>query len=454
MVRGHPQPPRSGIGWAQQKKRNPRKESLVGYPMPGMWVQEHTLDVPLNWENPAAETIRLFVRELVHPEKRSADLPLLLFLQGGPGGANPRPTAPGSWIKEALEHYRIILADQRGTGRSTPLEARDVAERGSAEAGADYLALFRADSIIRDVEHVRHTLFGGRKWATLGQSYGGFLTLTYLSFHPEALAACYVTGGIPGVPPRAADIYARTFPRVEEKTAEYYRRYPQDADTIAQIADLLMEEDVLLPDGDRLTVRRFQSLGQDFGMKPGFERMHWLAETAFARPGRLSEGFLEDVQVQSSQAGRTLYWTLQEAIYADPASGPTGWAAQAERDRRSQFSEGERPLLLTGEMSFPWMFEEIRALKPMAPAVNALHRKEDWAPIYDLERLASNEVPLAAAVYFDDMFVDAELSLGTLSRIGNSQRWVTNEFEHDGIGSGRTFTRLRDLVADRGGEQH
>ncbi|WP_258935526.1 hypothetical protein [Nesterenkonia pannonica] len=119
------------------------------------------------------------------------------------------------------------------------------------------------------------------------------------------------------------------------------------------MADVLAQQDVRLPDGDALTVRRLQSLGQDFGMKPGFERMHWLLETAFARPGRLAEGFLEEVQIQTSQAGRVLYWTLQEAIYADADSGPTAWAAQAERSRRPQFREDARPLLLTGEMSFP-----------------------------------------------------------------------------------------------------
>ncbi|WP_258934698.1 hypothetical protein [Nesterenkonia pannonica] len=98
------------------------------------------------------------------------------------------------------------------------------------------------------------------------------------------------------------------------------------------------------------------------------------------------------------------------------------------------------------------MFEDIRALKPLRPAVEALHQKQDWTPLYDLDRLAANEVPVAAAVYYDDMFVDAGLSLDTLSRIGSSQGWVTNEFEHDGIASGRTFTHLREMVADRGGE--
>ncbi|WP_022873023.1 alpha/beta fold hydrolase [Nesterenkonia alba] len=425
----------------------------MGYSLPGLWVTEHTTTVPLDWQNPGGETLQLFVREIVDPDKKDVDLPLLAFLQGGPGGANPRPLQPGGWITEALPHYRIVFVDQRGTGRSTPLEARDVAERGSAEAGADYLMHFRADSIIRDMEHVRAELYNGRSWATLGQSYGGWLTLSYLSLAPEALTACYICGGVPGTPPRAAEVYRRTFPRVEAKTAEYYRRYPQDEPIVAEIADLLAAEDIRLPDGDRLTVRRFQTLGKDFGMKPGFERLHWLIETAFARPGRLSERFLANTMTSTSAVDGPIYWGLQEAIYGDPESGPTNWAAQAEREKHPQFAEDNRPLLFTGEMAFPWMFEEIRALQPAAAAVNALHARSDYSQIYNYSHLAANDIPVAAAVYYDDMFVDAHLQLDTLSRVGNSQAWVTNEFEHDGIGSGKTFSYLRTLVRDRGGEK-
>lgn len=431
-----------------------RAEPPRTYSMPGMWVSERTIEVPLDWDEPSGETIEVFVRELVDPDRRDADLPLITYLQGGPGGANPRPlTGSGGWLAEALANYRVVLVDQRGTGRSTPIEASDVQARGDAAAGADYLAKFRADSIVRDLEHVRTTLYEGRKWATIAQSFGGWITLTYLSVAPQALSACYIHGGVPGTPPAAAEVYRRTFTRVQDKTAEFYRRYPADADTVAAIADHLQSNDVRLPDGDRLTVRRFQSLGIDFGMKPGFERMHWLLEGAFARPGRLSTGFLEQVQARTSSAGNPLFWTLQESIYGDVGSGPTAWAAQAERDRRPEFAEERRPLLFTGEMAFPWMFEEVRLLRGFAPAVNELARRQNWSRLYDLDALAANEVPVAAAVYYDDMYVDAHLQLDTLSGLGNSQYWVTNEFEHDGIGAERTFARLRELVRDRGGEQ-
>jgi hypothetical protein len=50
------------------------------------------------------------------------------------------------------------------------------------------------------------------------------------------------------------------------------------------------------------------------------------------------------------------------------------------------------------------------------------------------------------------MFVDSGLQRDTLSRVGNTQAWITNEYEHDGIGDARTFPRLRELVRNRGGE--
>ena len=426
---------------------------VVEYSMPGMWVREQSIRVPLNWQKSEGEQITVFVRELVDPHRKHDDLPLLTYLQGGPGGANPRPVEPTGWIAEALENYRIVLVDQRGTGKSTPLDGQTISVLGDATRGADYLSHFRADSIVRDLEHVRAELYGGAKWVTLAQSYGGWLTLSYLSHAPEAIAASYVCGGIPGTPADASEVYRRTFARTEQKNSEFARRYPQDVAVISAIADRLTSEDVRLPDGDRLTVQRFQSLGLDFGMKPGFERMHWLLEDAFTPDGRFSDAFLALVLARTSSAGNPLFWTLQETIYGDGQSGATNWAAQRERDRLPQFDVDRRPLLFTGEMAFPWMFDEVRLLRGFRDAVHELARREEWSPVYNLDVLAANQVPVAAAVYFDDMYVDAQLQLDTLSRVGNSVSWVTNEFEHDGIGSGRTFTRLRELVRDRGGEQ-
>ncbi len=423
------------------------------YPLPGAWIRDHRVTVPLVWDAPDERRIEVFAREVTDPARRTEDLPLLLFLQGGPGGRGPRPLDASGWLGEALRHYRVVLLDQRGTGRSSPVDGRVMEALGTGEDGAAYLSHFRADSIVADAEHVRRTVYGGRRWATLGQSYGGFLTLTYLSRAPEALTACYVTGGLPGLPADAAEVYRRTYPRVARKNRAAQRRYPEDVARAAAVADVLAERDVRLPDGDRLTVRRFQSLGLDLGMKQGAQRLHWLLDEAFAGPGRLSDAFLQRVMVRSSGVESPLFWVLQESIYGDGANGPIGWAAQRELSRHPEFAADARPLFFTGEMAYPWMTEEIRALRPFHPAVEALAAREEWSRLYDLDRLAANDVPLAAAVYHDDMYVDAGLQLATADLLGNALVWVTNEHEHDGIASGGVFSRLLAMVHDEGGER-
>src|SRR5699024_8969476 len=126
------------------------------YSMPGMWVTERTVQVPLEWAAPDGERIDLFIRERVDPDRRSEERAVSPDRQGGPGGASPGPvTGSGGWLGGARKRYRVSLVGQRGTGSSTPSEAGDVQARGDADAGADYLSMFRADSIVRDLEHVR-----------------------------------------------------------------------------------------------------------------------------------------------------------------------------------------------------------------------------------------------------------------------------------------------------------
>ncbi|KFI39850.1 proline iminopeptidase [Bifidobacterium actinocoloniiforme DSM 22766] len=337
------------------------------------------------------------------------------------------------------------------------MDASSFAALGGPEEQAAYLRLFLADSIVRDFEHMRLTEFGGRRWVSLGQSYGGFLTLAYLSAFPQGLAACFTTGGIPHVPASAREVYEHTFPRMAAKSREFYERYPQDVERVAAIADRLADGGVTLPSGDPLTVERFQTLGADLGKKPAFERLHWLLDTAFpdgdgslsaARSARLSDTFLAGVE--EATASTPLYWPLQEFIYADGECGPVGWAAQQVRDQSPEFGVGARPLLFTGEAIFPWMFEQERALRPFRQAVQLLMGEGSWPRVYDAAQLEVNEVPLQAAVYYNDMYVDRELQLDTLSRLGNSHAWITSEYEHDGLHQSGMFSKLLRLALERG----
>lgn len=445
-----------------------------GYYLSGLFVQEGSIPVPLDWahaepgswtpeKNSGDPVISSFYRTICAPEHIHDDLPLLVYLQGGPGSAGPRPLGPtgDGWIAEAIKHFRIVLPDQRGTGRSSAIDSHTMRALAHPHDQAAYLKHFLADSIVRDVEHLRRTVFGARSWVTLGQSYGGFLTLAYLSAFPEGLAASFTTGGIPHVPVDPTEVYAHTFPRMKAKTESFYKHYPQDRDRVAAIADRLAQGDVTLPGGDPLTVERFQTLGADLGRQNGAARLHWLLDTAFlegdgAVPTRgtavLSDAFLEGVR--AATATTPLYWPLQEFIYADGDCAPIRWAGQRVRDRHPEFRTDARPLLFTGEAIFPWMFDQEQALKPFAPAVNLLMEDRHWGRLYDQDRLASNSVPLQAAVYFDDLYVDSGMQLDTLSRVGSSHAWVTNQFEHDGLHGNQVFAHLYREALGRGDLEH
>jgi len=415
--------------------------------LPGYAATDHTFTVPLDHADPGGPQIELFAREVVAPDLAGADLPWLVFLQGGPGGASPRPLQVSDWLERALRTHRVLLLDQRGTGRSTPLTARTVAGMAPEELAA-HLRLHRADAIVADAELIRPRLTGGAPWETLGQSYGGFITLTYLSQAPEGLRACYVTGGVPGVTATADDVYARTYDICAEKNAQFYRRYPGDAALVRTIADRLEAEDVRLPDGDRLTARRFRLVGNAFGMSDGFEKVHWLLERALVG-GEFTDLFRYQVMAETAMVDMPI-WAMQEFTYGGPATGPTAWAADRAYAKDPRFAADADPLLLTGEMMYPWMFQEISALKPFAEAAELLAAYDSWPALFDVERLAANTVPLAAAVYSEDMYVPADLQLRTVGQVGNARAWVTNEYEHDGLRSdGRVLTRLMDMAAGR-----
>ena len=167
--------------------------------------------------------MEVFAREVADPA--GTDRPFLVFLQGGPGFEAVRPTgrprSPG-WLDHALGEYRVLLLDQRGTGRSTPVGR--LSGMTAAEQAA-YLTHFRADSIVRDAERIRRALEVDR-WSVLGQSFGGFCVLTYLSLAPEGLREAFFTGGLPPLGHSVDEVYARTYERVLERNRRFYQRFP------------------------------------------------------------------------------------------------------------------------------------------------------------------------------------------------------------------------------------
>ncbi len=406
------------------------------FDIPGMHVEDHLFELPLDHADPSGPELSVFARELVAADKREGDLPVLLYLQGGPGSEAPRPTEASGWIGRALREFRVLLLDQRGTGRSSPITAQTLAERGDPVAQADYLAHFRADAIVEDAEAIRRELLGpDGTWSVLGQSFGGFCALRYLSAAPEGLDRALITGGLASLARSADDVYRATYRRLRRRNDAYYARYPGDEAAWTAVAERLATQDVRLPDDERFTVQRLQFLGMELGRSDGFESLHYLIERAFVelRGGRtLAAPFVHEVHRRQGFVSNPLFAVLHEPIYAQGAA--TRWAAQRLLAEAPEipFRPG-RSLRFTGEMIYPWMFEQFAELQPFAAAARLLADKEDWPPLYDAERLAANEVPVAALAYLDDMYVDYDLSRETAAAVARLRLWSTDEYQHNGL---------------------
>jgi pimeloyl-ACP methyl ester carboxylesterase len=404
----------------------------------GLVLVEHEFEIPLDHARPDGERIVVFAREVADPDGR--DRPLLVFLQGGPGFEASRPmrnpTSPG-WLDRALTEFRVLMLDQRGTGRSTPFGPASLADRTPAEQ-AEYLTHFRADSIVRDAEHIRREL-GVDRWSILGQSFGGFCAATYLSIAPEGLREALFTGGVPPVGKPVDDVYRATFERMLERNRRHYERYPQDRDRVRALVERLDTDPIVLPSGDRLTARRLRQLGHMLGMSDGSENLHYILELDPDSPA-----FAHDVERALEFPRNPLYAIVHEACYAD--GGATRWSA--ERVMPDPFRED--PTLLTGEHVFPWMFEDYGALRPLREAAEILAEHE-WPRLFDPEQLARNEVPAAAAIYTDDPYVERAFSEETVAATPGLRAWITSEYDHNGLRADgeRILGRLLDLARGR-----
>ncbi|MGZ4437755.1 MAG: alpha/beta fold hydrolase [Nocardioides sp.] len=409
----------------------------VTHRSPGLVLTEHELEVPLRHADPDGERITVFAREVADPEGR--DRPFLVFLQGGPGHESPRPTrlpTDPPWLDRALQDYRVLMVDQRGTGRSTPLGSLPGM---SAQQQAEHLTHFRADAIVADCELLRAAL-GVDRWSVLGQSFGGFCALRYLSAAPGSLREVFFTGGLPPVGRPVDDVYAATYATMRERNRRYHATYPGDRDRLRAVLDACDAGELVLPSGDSVTARWFRQVGNALGMSDGAARLHYLLERD---PG--SPAFRHDLAAMLPfQERNPLYAVIHEACYAD--GGATRWSA--ERTMPDDFRED--PSLLTGEHALPSVFEDDSTLAPLAEAARIL-AEHDWPRLYDADVLSQVDVPCAAAVYAEDAYVDRVFSEETARLVPTMRTWVTNELEHNGLSADgeRVLDRLIGMARGR-----
>ncbi|KAK4152413.1 Alpha/Beta hydrolase protein [Chaetomidium leptoderma] len=463
-----------------------RLVSRRAHVLPGkLHITELFFEVPKSHARPEAGTLKLFGRSVRKHERpitplSASDLaakekvPYMVYLEGGPGFGNREPQ------NHALTHvalnrgYQVLYLDYRGTGLSTPINADSVLAQGGPQEQADYLKLFRANSIVRDLEAVRLCLtqdFDDEKkaWSIFGQSFGGFVSLTYLSKFPQGLREVFLTGGLAPVKRTADEVYTATYKKLIERNAAYYNKYPEDIPTVRRLAEHIQtteSDGIPLPSGGKLTLPLFLTLGLAFGGHGGLDEVHSLVlrlATDLDQFHTFTRSSLAAFESQISFDTHPIYAILHEAIYNTKQHGapPSNWAAFRVGSALQPFSwlclssdqhptalarlesttttpPASEPLYFSGEMVYPFHFDGTAGpeLARMREAAEVLAATAEWdEDLYDETQLRRNEVPVYAVSYVDDMYVDFELARETAALVTGIRVRETNGWYHDAVRS-------------------
>lgn len=154
-----------------------------------------------------------------------------VWVHGGPGA----PASPSTRQIFDPARYRVVLFDQRGCGRSSPL---------AGEAGAD-LSTNTTDHLVADMERLRGHL-GIDRWVVTGGSWGVTLALVYAQRHPErvlAMVLAAVTSGRRSETQWITRDMGRVFPREWDRFVEPVPAIERDGDLAAAYARLLASDD-------------------------------------------------------------------------------------------------------------------------------------------------------------------------------------------------------------------
>jgi len=272
--------------------------------------------------------------------------------------------------------------------------------------------------------------------------------LTYLSQCPQGLREAFTTGGLAPIKSTPEEVYAATYKKVIERNQAYYAKFPEDVNTIHELAYHIKSKGGLkLPSGGILTVRLFLTLGRDFGFHGGLDSVHDLVyrmKSDLAQFQFITRPTLSELEAALTFENAVLYAVLHEAIYCQ--RGASNWAADRVGKSLTEFrwlvdspdspaSIREHPLFFSGEMIYPFLFEVFPELEKLAPAAKIIAEVSDWPALYDEWQLAKNEVPLYSLTYIDDMYVDYHLAQQTAKLVKNCKQAVTNGMYHNALRS-------------------
>lgn len=382
---------------------------------PGVTVREHEVSVPVSRTDPSLGEISVFCRELSTDDS----LPGLVYFQGGPGKPGPR-TVMG-WIPEALKRYRVFLIDERGTGRSTKID-RTTPERITP----GMLSHLRPPDVAADAEAVREHL-GLEQWDLLGNSFGAACAGSYLTYFPSGVRRAHLAGTVPE-PEMDVDLFNRlTFELLKQRQQQLFDAVGWLPARIEEVADHVDNHDERMPTGERLSSTRMRMAGVLLGEEGDFAALANLFESPFTTyrgEKRLRGDFLAQLGAIISLETMPLWAVVHETVMARPGQA-VNWSA--ERIYREEFAD----LTLLGNHFFRTHFEEDPALRPFYAAVDAVHHMDDLAA--QAPDTSTNEVPTAAILFRNDVFIPYALTSQSAARMPNLKLWSHDEWLHDGI---------------------
>ena len=178
-----------------------------------------TVDVPLDYADPASGTLGLGVQLLPGQAGRGA----VVVLTGGPGQAGLASAGGADAMRDIARitgRRTVISVDQRGTG-TTALRCA-VADRPAGAARADLTssaaaaaacarelgerrAFYTTGQSVQDLERIREAL-GLARWSVGGVSYGTFVASSYARVAPERVERLLLDSTLPLEGSRALDL--------------------------------------------------------------------------------------------------------------------------------------------------------------------------------------------------------------------------------------------------------
>ncbi|KAI1337501.1 hypothetical protein F5Y15DRAFT_156382 [Xylariaceae sp. FL0016] len=410
---------------------------------------------------------------------------VFLYLCGGPGSKN-LPTKMTGIIDILLKKgYWVLFPNYRGTGmwkrNSEPMNISK-----DPLGGLEVYRHLRPRDIVRDLEAVRLILMGKRPWGNTqpekdicswGQSFGTFITMSYLSFFPQGLRRACMSGGPPDVEGEVKETHRKLLQKARELTEEVYQNHPGLQKQVKEIFKYLAKKEMetdgkgvqMGESGGRLGPKRFMTLGRAFGAKKSSDgvvevirMMHKDITTDLANTGKRLELSQKTIQEYIKWEGWKLgerpdFAVMCESQWTPKKGESSSWAAEQvakegenenywwwiDRKPEELMTKVDNPkhkLYFSTEVIFKFFFVEptwrgLAGFEGIADKVAKIRWHENQYDVGVLKGLSKTNPRATALSYKSDPYVPNGFSLNTRDSIGakNLELITHSTWEHTEI---------------------